>query len=256
MSNNPISFTCINFRNPQLVRGLSQQKGDIVCGSDDGQGLAALHTANDNAVLTCDSESTLGIKYKDLISGPGIQITHGNSDITIDTTPSGSESGATAAVVWAIQDEKSSAQPGGIFLKDQWITRSLNTFRITSGSDCTLSNNEFTLKPGKYIIHASAPAFGVQGHQIRLYDVSSGSTVVYGTSEYGDGSVQTRSFLTALVNVTLLPKKFRIEHRCAQDSSGLTGLGVPLGFGNQEVYTIVDITRNVEPESGGLLGIL
>ena len=68
--------------------------------------------------------------------------------------------------------------------------RTLNTKVYDPDSIVTLhSSNQFRLGAGTYIIEWSAPAYDTNEHIAWSYDVTNGSTISMGSSEYS-GSVQ------------------------------------------------------------------
>ena len=124
-----------------------------------------------------------------------------------------------------------------------WNTRRLNT--ITSGSktwfDLDMGYNFFTLSgPASYMVWASAPASGVNGHQIRIWNNSTDSLVATGTSEYAATSAQSFSKLSAVIAVPVGGHLFRFEHYTAV--SGLLGLAVGAP-GSKEVYAMLEIVK-------------
>jgi hypothetical protein len=141
-----------------------------------------------------------------------------------------------------IRDEKSSGTPGGTFTASGWRTRDLNTIISDIGNHATLATNQITLGAGTYRYQISAPAYYVNRHQVRLYDVSNSAVITNseGSSEYNLTEVQTRSFTTGkftLTGTTIL----EIQHYC---TGGLAtyGFGVPGGFG-KEIYTIAEFWK-------------
>jgi uncharacterized delta-60 repeat protein len=143
-----------------------------------------------------------------------------------------------------LKEEQSSGVNGGTFTSGAWQTRTLNT--INGNLDkVSLSSNQFTLQPGTYEIYADAPAYNVNQHQIRLYNVTDSVAQAYGSSELANNnnltlsSPTTHSHLRHFLYVPVA-KTFRIEHRAATTESN-DGFGLAGGFGNTEVYTQVRI---------------
>lgn len=168
--------------------------------------------------------------------------TNGSLD-SVAEIPSGSTFIATAAhaLVW---DKKATGTNGGSFAADTWQTRTLNTFLGDQGF-IELSNNQFTLQPGRYALIASAPAYRVNQHQIRLFNVTDSKVAAYGTSE-GTYDSTTTSPTRSLLQYSLwldTAKIFELQHRCATTFNG-AGFGIATGFpGNDEVYSQVHIIR-------------
>lgn len=142
-----------------------------------------------------------------------------------------------------LEDQKTTGTAGGTFTSGAWRTRTLNTEVADTGGNCSLSANQFTLDAGTYEIEASAPAFFVFRHQIRLQNVTDGTTTLVGTSECTDNTVandQSRSFIWGRFTIAS-SKAFEIQHQC-QNTLATNGLGLAVGTGftvANELYTQV-----------------
>lgn len=137
---------------------------------------------------------------------------------------------------------------GGTFTTGAWRTRVLNTEVYDDLNLCTLAANQFTLLPGEYYIHAWAPAYKVNKHQIRLYNVTTASVVTdgYGTNAYSGASdnAMTPSLLYTHVDIGV-NTTFQLEHYC-ETTQATTGFGAANSFGGSEIYSIVVITRETD----------
>ncbi|HEY9703577.1 MAG TPA: hypothetical protein V6C58_14105 [Allocoleopsis sp.] len=146
-----------------------------------------------------------------------------------------------------IYDLKSTGTNGGTFPSNQWITRTLNTIERSHSedTDITLSDNVLTINQGLYLFECSSPAFRVEAHCIRLFNITDNTVQAIGSSEYSGSlaNTQTRSSsLHTLLNLTST-KQYRIEHRNTNSLTAFnTGLGVASGIQN-EIYTVCTITR-------------
>lgn len=148
-----------------------------------------------------------------------------------------------------IKDVKANATQGGTFTSGAWRTRDLNT--VSGDTELvTLLANQFTLQPGKYEIEATAPAFQVRRHKIKLYNVTSSidaldtaGNPIIGSAEIAHDSstiVTSSGFKNSLVLTGVTT--FEIHHQC--ETTGTTqGFGVEAGFGVDEIYTQVKITK-------------
>ena len=137
-----------------------------------------------------------------------------------------------------IYDEKASGIDGGTFPGGSWQTRDLTSVN-QDGSFASLSNNEFTLSSGHYILSFESPAYNVNSHQIRLYNVSDGSVETNGSTSYAS-STCTHSRLNHYLELTS-SKTFRIEHRCSISQAD-NGYGIASSWG-PEIYTNGIITK-------------
>ena len=120
-------------------------------------------------------------------------------------------------------------------------TRELNTVEYDPDNIVSLSNNQFTIEPGEWIITFSAPGYQVYDHKAKLVDVTNSNTVVAtGTTEFGTGdSTTNRSFGTYEVVLTSATT-YRIDHYTAQVAATY-GLGVGGSNGGDNIFTTVDI---------------
>lgn len=143
-----------------------------------------------------------------------------------------------------ICDQKGSDTDGGTFTSGAWRTRDLNTEIADPDGIVSIASNQFTLGAGDYLIEASAPVYRTDRHVIRLQNITAGTTVQIGSSEfsYRDEHITNRSFLTARVSITG-STTFEIQHR-AQTTSSTFGLGVDSGLtGVESIYTVVKIYK-------------
>ena len=152
------------------------------------------------------------------------------------------DSGGKIASYAIICDEKSSLTSAGTFTSGDWRTRDLNTEITDADGIVSISSNQFTLQAGTYLIKASAPAYYVYDHMIKLYNVTASADIAFGTSEYtGHASgVQTRSFLVARITISAATT-FEIRHKCINTKTN-NGFGEATGLG-VEKYLIVEIYK-------------
>jgi hypothetical protein len=125
---------------------------------------------------------------------------------------------------------------GGTFSNGEWRTRALNTTKHDPAGLASLNLSQVTLPPGRYECEAAGNAFRVERHRIRLRDVTNGTTLATGSSEFAnDGdAVSTTSTLRTWF---YLPQTTTIElqHR-GQTSHAGNGFGVGSGFGGNNLY--------------------
>lgn len=143
-----------------------------------------------------------------------------------------------------VEEQQSSGTNGGTFTAGSWATRVLNTEVADPDGIVSLASNVFTLEAGTYLIRWSAPAFRVDNHQSRLYNVTLGAAVGYGQgSRSANAGTYTQNASSGSAVVALTGSTgFRIEHQCST-TQATTGLGLGLGFGGVEVFTTVEIVK-------------
>lgn len=136
---------------------------------------------------------------------------------------------------------KASGSDGGDFTSGDWRTRELNSESADTGGICTLSSNQFTLAAGTYYMQASAPAFKVNGHLVRLYNVTDAATIEIGTAEVtaAGNDVQTRSYLNVRFDIGA-SKALELQHIC-ETTRNSDGLGNGASFGTNNIFASVEL---------------
>jgi hypothetical protein len=143
-----------------------------------------------------------------------------------------------------IADQKATDTAGGSSTTGTFNTRDLNTELADPDGIVTISNNQFTLQAGSYLIRASAPAYKANRHQILINNVTDSAVAAVGQPEYcGSGeSVGNRAFAAGRVTISGA-KAFDIRHRVGNAESTY-GLGVEANYDLQpNIYTIVEIYK-------------
>jgi len=142
-----------------------------------------------------------------------------------------------------IKDEKASTTQGGTFTSGAWRTRDLNTQTGNTSFSSVVSNQIIISTAGTYIVEATAPARAVNDHVVKLYNISDASDEIIGSTTYANpaASEQTISHITGEITIAS-SKTFEIQHQC-QTTRATDGFGTSSGFGVNEVYTQVKITK-------------
>ena len=197
-----------------------------------------------NELLTVKGSGNVGIGTENPQAKLHIGGTAGVDGIKFpDGTTQTTAASASPDYIW-IREESGSAH-GGTFSSGAWRTRVLNIEKADIGGHATLSSNQITLAAGTYRIAASAPAYKVNRHQTRLYNVTGGTTIIAGTSEYIDTSATysdaTRSFINGQFTLAT-SKVIELQHRCSTSVSN-QGLGIGSTFGEVSVYSEVQLWR-------------
>jgi len=163
---------------------------------------------------------------------------------TGNSAPTWQNSGGSLFTSYAIiSDQKSQNTEGGTFTKGAWRTRDLNTEIADPDGIVSIASNQFTLSAGTYLIEASAPAYRVSDHMVKLYNATSSSDVAFGTSGYAqdtNGRVHDTSIVKCRVTITG-STAFEIQHRSENNHSS-NGFGHATNFG-PETYTVVEIYK-------------
>ena len=151
------------------------------------------------------------------------------------------------AYIKEVQANGVASHGGGSPTSGSYFTRVLNT--LSGDSFVSLSSNQFTLPPGKYIIEArsglySGASLQIRQHKAKLYNITDSSDEIMGSNEVlqiggGNQVITTYSEIEGQLNLSS-STTFEIRHRC-HTSGG--AFGIACGFGDDEVYTQVKITK-------------
>jgi hypothetical protein len=129
----------------------------------------------------------------------------------------------------------SNTQPENI-VGNAWITRTLTTVRTNSISGASLASNQVTLPAGTYEYDISSPGYICNVFKARLYNVTDGIAIDYGTPECSSsvGSANSaRSFIRGQFTISA-QKTLAIQQNQSVTQNG----GVPSGIaGVNEIYT-------------------
>ena len=141
-------------------------------------------------------------------------------------------------------DQKAANTQGGTFTAGAWRTRDLNTTVGTNGiSGASIASNQLTLPAGTYLIQGSAPAYDVNQHMTRLYNITDSTVAINGGSAYTDASdiIVTHSPFSGVV-VIAGTKVFEIQHY-ASATSTTYGFGIAANNGSVETYTQISVLK-------------
>lgn len=142
-----------------------------------------------------------------------------------------------------IADQKSTDSNGGTFTHGAWRTRDLNTEISDVDGIVSISSNQFTLQTGTYLINTFAPAYKVDRHQVRLYNITDSSVALTGGSNFASSSSNGSQNALMFGRITITSAKvFEIQHQ-SQTTEGTFGLGVAAMVGTTETFTVVEIYK-------------
>jgi len=137
-------------------------------------------------------------------------------------------------------DKKAQNVGGGTFTTGARRTRALND-EVDPSDICTLTDDEFVLTEGTYLVLFSVPCHRVGKNQSWLRNVTAAEDLIIGSSEraFNDTeAVPVRSHGVGIIDVAAA-QTLRIEHRC-ELSFSTTGFGYPANLDN-EIYSQVVI---------------
>jgi len=142
-----------------------------------------------------------------------------------------------------LRDEKTSGTDGGTFTSGAWQTRTLNTEAFDTASMVSLSSNQFTLGAGTYFVRAYALVYIVDGHRLKIRNVTDSTDTLIGGSHHAqsNAAVANPAFVSGRFTIAGT-KAFELQHRC-QTTKATNGFGTNSAFGVSEVYAEVEIWR-------------
>lgn len=142
-----------------------------------------------------------------------------------------------------LSDTKTAGSNGGPFTNGSWQTRTLNTKDVDTGSICTLASNQFTLPAGTYRINAIAPAYKVNRHTSKLYNVTDTTDEIIGTAEisYTTDTCSTSSHVVGQFTITS-SKTFELRHY-GEANNGTDGFGIDNIGGVSAIFAIVELWK-------------
>lgn len=145
-----------------------------------------------------------------------------------------------------VVDEKTTGTNAANSAVTTWNTRALNTIK-TNEIGATVASNQVTITvAGTYRTYdSSAPGYRVGFHKTRLRNITAGTTILVGTSEYANtastGDVSTRSFISGRFVISTVPTVLEFQHYTAALQTN--GLGQAAGGSEVETYATLKIER-------------
>ncbi len=151
-----------------------------------------------------------------------------------------------AGPIAIFNETQASGTSGGTFTSGSYVKRTLNTTVVNQITSCTLTSSVISLPAGTYLVIASAPAYNCNQHQTKLRNTTDSTDIQFGSSElaYRDagGNMPTNRSELQTVFVLTGTKNIELQHRCTT-TQNTNGLGVDAGFGNNNTYAQITITK-------------
>lgn len=154
--------------------------------------------------------------------------------------------GAGADPVWAaggggtlqahFVDQKPNGTAGGASVAG-WQTRVLNTTVTNSIPGVVLAANQITLPAGTFDISATAPAYRAGRTKSRIRNITSGTTLLVGDSDYNLSAADSAiSFCRVVGRITLAGSTVIALQHFFTTTNPAIGLGVETSSGEVEIY--------------------
>ncbi|HQF30762.1 MAG TPA: hypothetical protein PLJ34_04875, partial [Hyphomicrobiales bacterium] len=128
-----------------------------------------------------------------------------------------------------IKDQKATGVAGQLLTAGVYVKRDLNTVVRNIDGCVSLSSSQITFNASGFV-HFLSPAYGCNRHRAALYDVTNGSYVMYGSSEFSSEQSSSEGIVAVLSGHV-----YELRHRAQVTSYG----GVETNDGNNNVYSRV-----------------
>ncbi len=138
-----------------------------------------------------------------------------------------------------VSERESQNTGAGASVSGAWYTRVLNTTDNDTNSISSLSSNQVTLPAGTYIVHALSPIQYSGTSQLRLQDITAGTTLILGQSWYYSNSPGIIQPLEGAFTLTA-SHALALQYYCTSGNG--TGLGYPANI-TTEVYTVIEFWK-------------
>lgn len=197
---------------------------------------------NDTVFMDAFYNSAAATFYDDYIRWKTYQSLVRDSSLAASSGSSGGGGGGSGMGLskYGLFTHTETSNDGGNAGENTWQTRVLNTTKYNTLTSATRASNMITLGAGTYYIRASAAAYRVDENKIRLFNVTTGSTIIVGTAEYAkDDNAQSRSFLSASVTFAS-PTQIRVDHY-TNESRSTNGLGKKVTSSTDTGYDFVQL---------------
>lgn len=190
-----------------------------------------------------DTITGLLINSANIVDGSIVNADINASAAIASTKLSGISSGKFSSYA-IIADQKSSNTSGGSFSSGGDRTRDLNTEIADADGIVSISNNQFTLQAGTYLIRGNAVAYNVGRHIAWIYDVTNSANVGYfGTMKTAYSGATTSSHFYGRHTISGATV-YEIRHKC--ETSQSKGFGIESGSSYVNLtntYTVVQIFK-------------
>ena len=140
-------------------------------------------------------------------------------------------------------ETQASGTAGGGFTSGSYVKRVLNTTVVNNITGCSIASSVVTLPAGTYLIRGEAPALQVNNHKVKLQNTTAGTVIRTGTPTYADSASggANSSYVTTVVTFAVTTT-IELQHRCTTTKT-TNGLGVGAGYGDDEVFAVLQIAR-------------
>jgi|DEB0MinimDraft_3_1074331.scaffolds.fasta_scaffold56182_2 hypothetical protein len=148
---------------------------------------------------------------------------------------------APTAGIAIFNETQSSGTSGGTFTAGSYVKRTLNTTVVNTITGASIATSVITLPAGTYEVHATAPAYDVDRHKMRIRDTTNSIDLAIGNPLIATSGTDVSNQSVVMGSFTLAGStNIEVQHQCGTSRAG-NGLGVEGSFGDNEVYAQITI---------------
>lgn len=141
------------------------------------------------------------------------------------------------------QEQQAAGTDGGGLTASAWRTRALNATVTNNVSGASLASSQVTLPKGRFKVAGFAVANQVNGHKARLFNTTSSSALLIGSSAKSNSSVALNTMTTLAGEITLATAStLELQHR-PEATRATDGRGLASNVSASEIYSEVLFTR-------------
>ena len=221
---------------------------DTALVKDGAAAIRTLGSSVDTTTKNLNPSTTLGdIEYRSSTANVNTRLGVGSTSqvLTVVAGVPAWATPATGGFTTAIfHDSKGDSVSGGTFTSGAWRTRDLNSSQFNNITSCSLSSNQISLPAGSYQIWGFAPAFDVDRHQARFYNITDSTVAILGMSSYTRSGANAQTGYASIQGAFTIAgtKTFEFQHRCGTTKAD-NGFGVSADFGGGEIYAQLTISK-------------
>lgn len=131
-----------------------------------------------------------------------------------------------------VRDKKIATADGGPFTSGAWRTRVLNDVVLNNIAGASLESDIVTLPAGNYYAQGYAPAYFVNLHAMRLYNITGSVELLMSTLVYASNTenIETSTLLSGYFALPV-QSLIALQHRCQTSNTSFAGFGWAADFG-------------------------
>lgn len=160
-----------------------------------------------------------------------------------DAATARSTLGAQASISYVnLRHDATQNTAGGDLTASTWNKRTINTEVSDSDGICSISSSQITLSAGTYLVRAVVSSYKVDRTQLRLQNVTDGTTLVLGLSAFTGNATEVQIHPELNGKFTIAASKAIELQQNVQTTKTGNGQGLAANFGT-EVYAEIEFWK-------------